>query len=553
MKIKFSFLIGGLLASFFITDAYSAEHSAKDAAIPEVKENLLDVGRKMYLDGVLPSGELMSAVIQGDIAITGEQVICGTCHRRSGMGSLEGQQVVPAVAGDLLFNPMQLPTSQPQSAPILRPAYTRESLKLAIRSGLDANGQLLDPIMPRYPLDDESLDSLIDYLSTLSIEHSPGVDDKEIHFATVISDGVAEVEKKALLDVMREYVKQKNTETRHESSRAEHAPWHKEWMFKPYRKWVLHVWELKGEQTTWGEQLKAYYDEKPVYAVISGAVEGPWEPVHQFCESTQLPCLFPTTDLPVIAENDFYSLYTSRGMALEGEGIASDIKSQIVDLDKVIQVYLSGDIKAETAATALETAMRGSGVDIEDLPLAQDGQVDLSKTHSGKQSVFVIWGDKALLKQVVGAIPSDQFPQRLYLSTTLSGVDGNEIPESIIERTYFIHPQEMPEKLTQLLIRSTGWFRAKRIYSPAAKRIQANAYFALKAAGGALKLTRGYFFRDYFVEKIENMVDNANYTSVYPRISLAPDQRFLSKGYYIAKASKKNNNNLEAVTEWSIP
>ncbi|MGB5520181.1 MAG: hypothetical protein WBO73_17210, partial [Gammaproteobacteria bacterium] len=44
-------------------------------------------GKKMYMQGVLPSGEIMTATVHGDINLTGEQVICGACHRRSGMGS----------------------------------------------------------------------------------------------------------------------------------------------------------------------------------------------------------------------------------------------------------------------------------------------------------------------------------------------------------------------------------------------------------------------------------------------------------------------------------
>ena len=52
-------------------------------------ESHLEEGRRMYQVGILPSGELMTATIQGDIQVTGEQVICGACHRRSGMGSME--------------------------------------------------------------------------------------------------------------------------------------------------------------------------------------------------------------------------------------------------------------------------------------------------------------------------------------------------------------------------------------------------------------------------------------------------------------------------------
>ena len=34
------------------------------------------VGERMYRDGLLPSGELMSGLYAGDVSISGEQVIC---------------------------------------------------------------------------------------------------------------------------------------------------------------------------------------------------------------------------------------------------------------------------------------------------------------------------------------------------------------------------------------------------------------------------------------------------------------------------------------------
>lgn len=73
----------------------------------------------------------------------------------------------------------------------------------------------------------------------------------------------------------------------------------------------------------------------------------------------------------------------------------------------------------------------------------------------------------------------------------------------------------------------------------------------MKMAGGALQGIRGYFDRDFLLEGIEHMVDNANYTSVYPRMSLAPEQRFVSKGCYIARLSE--DGSLVAVTDWLIP
>ena len=56
-----------------------------------------------------------------------------------------------------------------------------------------------------------------------------------------------------------------------------------------------------------------------------------------------------------------------------------------------------------------------------------------------------------------------------------------------------------------------------------------------------------------FIENIEHMVDNANYTSVYPRMSLAPEQRFASKGSAIARFDENDPQKLVAVADWLIP
>jgi hypothetical protein len=62
-----------------------------EAPVSEAQK--VELGKRMYREGILPSGETMTALIQGDIEISGDQVICGYCHRRSGIGSTEGQDV----------------------------------------------------------------------------------------------------------------------------------------------------------------------------------------------------------------------------------------------------------------------------------------------------------------------------------------------------------------------------------------------------------------------------------------------------------------------------
>ena len=516
----------------------------------------VSLGKTMYMEGVLPSGEIMTATVQGDINLTGEQVVCGACHRRSGMGSSEGQDVVPAVTGDILYQPLRLPTTKPPLPPARRPAYTDETLKRAIRDGIGADGEAFSPLMPRYPLSDAELETLFGFLKTLTMDPDPGVTEKQIHFATVIADSVEPEQRKALVDVLNTYVEQKNVETRNESQRAEHAPWHKQWVFGPYRKWVLHIWELQGPEESWPQQLEAQYRVQPVFALVSGLVPGNWQPVHDFCEGFEIPCLFPITDLPVIDEQDFYSVYLSKGMTVEGEAIAQNLADDGLLNTRVIQVYRAGDERGTVAAAALETALEARGGQVEDFPLTDLDDESMNDFWSsvagkGRGAVMILWLSEADTQAFWQRPGADATPARIYLSTTLYGSDPDRVPASAREQLRFVHPYEMPGKLNRLLLRSTGWLRSRRIYAPAEKQVQANAYFALKMAGGALKGIQGYFDREFLLEGIEHMVDNANYTSVYPRMSLAPEQRFVSKGCYIARLSE--DGSLVAVTDWLIP
>ncbi len=551
MKLAPVVLIGALV---LCASARAAEADPSGAESDLISDKI-ELGRRMYMEGVLPSGKMMTATVSTDIEITGEQVICGVCHRRSGLGSSEGQEVVPAVTGDLLYNPLRLPVSKPPLPPELRPAYTDASLKRAIRDGIGADGNPMNPFMPRYALNDEELDILLAYLKSFSGDPAPGVGEAEIHFATIVAESADPVTQKALTDVLKVYFDQKNTETRNESMRAANAPWHKQWRFGYYRKWALHVWELKGPPESWPGQLDAWYQQTPVFAVLSGIAPGGWQPIHDFCERFQVPCLFPTTDLPVINEQDFYSMYFSRGMALEGEIIVQHLSDDNFLATPVLQVYRDTDPLGETAAAALRRSLQARGGQVKDLSLNGSGKPDQTFWRSlkdeGKSAVTILWLGESDLQMFWEHLDADEMSERVYLSTTVYDGEPDTVPAKMRDQVYFVHTSELPSKLPRLLARSRGWLRAKGVYVPEEQRVQANAYFALKMAGEGIGYIRGFFSREYFLERIEHMVDNAIYTSVYPRISLAPDQRFVSKGGYIARLS--DDGSLVAVTDWLIP
>jgi hypothetical protein len=65
------------------------------------------------------------------------------------------------------------------------------------------------------------------------------------------------------------------------------------------------------------------------------------------------------------------------------------------------------------------------------------------------------------------------------------------------------------------------------------ERIQLDALFLLSLLDDCLRRMAGRFSRDYLIETVERETETARNPGIYPRLSLAPGQRFASKGVWI--------------------
>lgn len=483
-----------------------------------------ELGARIYRDGATPSG--LRAELPGGISLPPGQGACMGCHRASGMGAIEGRTLAPPVTGEALYNPGSASTQAfgPDFARrARRPAYSDATLAQAIRAGVDPNGRSLAAPMPRYNLDDAEMAALIGHLKSLSDTAAPGVDEREIHFATVVTEGVAEAQRRALLEVLDNFFRDRNAGSASESRRA--APG--VWPIKARRQWRLHVWTLTGPAEDWPRQLQAYYDSQPVFALVGGLAAGPWQPVHDFCEAGRLPCLYPSTDLPGTGDG-FYSVYLSRGMALEAETWAEQrLKGQA--RGPVLQV-VDGSVRSAAAAAALDAALRQRGLAVpETVQLGPDADAAAwRRLLDGRRDVdLVLWSGQALapLREWGGALA------RVTVSATLQG-GWPAVPPELAGKTAVIHPYALPERKDRQLARLHAWLAGKGI-AAGDERIQADAYFAAAATLHGLMGIGGRYSREYFIEQIEDMHDNAAPSSIYPRVSFGPGQRHASKGAFL--------------------
>ena len=356
-----------------------------------------------------------------------------------------------------------------------------------------------------------------------------------------------------MLDVLQAFFRDKNGGTRKEVRRREVGS---EQMYRAFRTWVLHVWELDGAPETWRAQLEAHYRQQPVFAVIGGLGDGNWQPVHAFCEEAELPCVFPDVDYPVVEGAGYYSLYFSRGIALEADVLAKQLAETRSGTNRIVQVFRD-DETGRLPAQALRAALQRRGMeDLADYPVSGKGAVSAgfwaALLRDARPAVLVVWLDPEEVRSLgaTGVPPAGL--QTLYLSASLLAMQHPGLSDGWLDRVRMVYLFDRPANRAQHLARMNAWLRARQI-PLADARTQANAYFAATIAGDAVSHIGENFSRDYFIERIEQMAETSLSPSIYPRLSLGPGQRFASRGGYIVRLPRGTAGAPVPVSDWLIP
>lgn len=533
------------------------------------RTEIMRLGEQMYRKGILPSGAAMPAFIRGDVEVDSSAFSCSSCHLRAGLGSYEGGVVTPPTTGTKLYKPYRRPPSMGDTADQAgryiyaktvqeRPAYTRETLAHAMRFGVDPAGQTFNDVMPRYPLSDTDMSILISYLEALSQEPSAGASSSEFKFATIISDDVNPEDRQALLLPLQKFIAGKNQQLGmyNDFIKFGYSPTAE--MQFAFRKATLDVWELKGPPETWRKQLAAYYAANPVFAVLSGISNSDWQPIHDFCESERLPCLFPITDFPVVSETGWYTYYFNKGYFQEGEAVARHLNRremltaqssilQIVQESPAGKALAAGFTKGwnEVERTAVTTVTLSAG-QLRD----KDVLRKLIKQHTPE--VLLLWTDADLLPalpQLIAALPSSG---SVFLSSGYLGAQTTAIPEDIRSRTYITYPY----RLKPFVGTKQGGFDAKVPILTTAKnfgdrRIASRSTTMLKQATlQGLNLIYDNLYRDHLLDVMSMQMDLT--VLDYERFSFGPGQRYVSKGCYIIQLGPGADPALIPKSEWVI-
>jgi cytochrome c553 len=518
-------------------------------------------GEAIYLRGVLSSGAPLEATrADSNGGTQGAAAACVKCHRRSGLGMKEGSVLIPPVTGQFLFHSLhaksdELQLPYVQNARTNREGYTDATLARVIRQGIDSDGKTLGYLMPHYDLSDGDMAALIAYLKSLDRGSIPGVTDKVLHFATIITPDADPVKRGGMLDVMEHYFADKNTFPFPPSPpmRSSGHTLYSKSMYMAQRHWQLHVWQLSGPAATWAKQLEKDFAAEPVMAAVSGLGGSNWAPVHQFCERAHLPCLFPNTEVPVVADRDFYTLYFSRGVLLEADLIADRIRTPADGhaVTSVLQFYRAGD-SGEVAARVLAEALKPRGIAVRSQVLtgrSEDVRLAGAMHAANVADTLVLWlrpADIAALGDLPAATGT------VYVSGLMGGLEHTPLPASWRGRSWIAYPFDLPDRSRVRLNLPLEWFNIRHI-PVVAEQVQLDTYLACGVLAESVGHMADVFVPEYLVERAEEMLERRLMTGAYPRLALSEGERFASKGGYMLQFAGSAGTQMIADRDWTVP
>jgi ABC-type branched-subunit amino acid transport system substrate-binding protein len=326
----------------------------------------------------------------------------------------------------------------------------------------------------------------------------------------------------------------------------------------------LSKWVVKGPSETWRSQLEEYYRKEPVFALLGGITKGDWKPVHRFSEENRIPCIFPNTDLPVVSDTDWYTLYLSKGYYQEGESAARYLNGneKLLKGKPLVQI-VRDSLEAEALAEGFQQTWKELGQQAPvtlKLPAGKKLTEDLLQQLLDKDNpaVMLIWDDASALPAIEKLNSNGLLPKQVFLSGRYLGESLWTLNESIRDVTYLTYPFSFTPSAAKAAM-------GKQQVKDDLKKTMKQAEIPLKDE--VLKIEsltnsltqmltymlidlKGNYYRENLLD-VTGMMEDQQYP-LYGRISFGTGQRYASKGCFIVQLSHGDNPELLKKSSWII-
>jgi hypothetical protein len=287
-------------------------------------------------------------------------------------------------------------------------------------------------------------------------------------------------------------------------------------------------------------------------------------------------------------------------VTLEAAVLARHLRDQKSPPRRLLQIYRDGET-GRAAAQSLSQALAGSGIATAermlraDLPAADALRLALNDSKPDDQVMFWLRPDDV---EALGKV--DPIAGKNYFSAELAQAEHAPLPAQWRKRSSLIYLYDLPENRPKNLDYFYAWLHIAKI-PLIDEAMQSEVFFALNFMTDTLAEMLDNIYRDYLVDRAESMlsvresiksaqetrdrvalgrtgdlarkhgastmderarIQIPTYesgssislgTTLYPHLSLGPDQRFASKSGYVVRFANDSGKQLIAESALIVP
>ena len=526
--LKLILVLAVLVIASFTTGGNSSARLQSGGLTPEQQR-----GQQIYLHGSNAAGrDIVATTGNSADEMPAAYLACASCHGRDGAGKPEGGITPSNITWEALTRPYGATSASGRS----HPAYNEQLLKRAITLGIDAAGNKLHVLMPRYRLAYQDAEDLIAYLKVLGKSLDPGLSDTRIRIGTtVITAGPFAEMSQSVKAVLAAYFDVLNQQGGVFNRRIE----------------LQSVASSDGLESR-VKALRASIDNEQPFALVSVFMAGDEEEVAALIKEKAVPLVGAfTLSPPVGFPPNPFAFYITAGLKDQCRVLATFAAERFPSPQAAI-IY-TNDAPTREAVQAIKSRCAQAGwpaVEEVQAPAGKFNPEAIVKSLNSRATriVFLLApGDiqDAILEQAekIG------WRATYFIPGLLAGRKVMDITESAAEQVFLSVSSLPSDQTTEALIE---YRRLAETYKLPASHVvsQMQALAAAKTLVEGLKRVGRETSRQKLVEALEGMYQFK--TGLTPPLTYNPNRRIGAAGAYVVTIDKQAHR-LVPVSKWIEP
>lgn len=507
-----------LLLTIFITSALFFEDSARARLLGQGPLTAAERrGKQIFQQGLSPSNEpIVAALGDSSLEVPGNLMACASCHGSHGQGKPEGT----AKPSNLSWESLTTATKTGR----VHPAYTEQSLAVAITQGKDPAGNKLKSAMPRFQIAPGDISDLVAYLKQVGNDHDPGVEEKKIVIGTVVPKGSLATLGSAIKSVLNAYFNEINNQGGIYGRNVE-----------------LKVVEVGDSPAATRTIVEQFITNEGVFALTGAFIAGSEKEVTQLLEQNDVPLIGPLTLYPQASTSNTRPIfYLLAGIPDQARVLADFATKRAAPQDPAMAiVYARNDLNMTVVDAVSEQAAQNK---VKTPPSFEFLSSNLNAVELAKQvqasnasAVFFVGSSQEALSFMKEAEKLTWFPD-IYITAAAGAADALQAPAGFDRKVFISFPTSPADQTQEGMKEFTALqdkYKLGRQHVPA----QISTYAAAKILIAGLKAAGKDLNRAQLIRSLEEL--NRFDTGLTPPITYGSDRRSGALGAYVITVDLK--------------